>query len=91
MMKQWEKSVEAEKIRRKSRAPRVDLGRLGNLVDGQGNHIPVVVENVSAQGVLMQIDKIIPPDFEYDLICGQERVQLQIVWSNHGFAGAKIV
>lgn len=90
-MKQWEKSIEAEKIRRKSRSPRIDLGRLANLVDCEGNYIPVIVENVSAQGVLMQSEKVIPEDSKYDLVCGHERVNLQIVWSNHRFAGAKII
>lgn len=88
-MKQWGKSIESEKERRRTRPPRVDMGHLGNLVCGGGEYIPVVVENVSADGVLMQSNKVLVEDAKYELVCGRERVHLKIVWTNHPFVGAK--
>ncbi|NNE61388.1 MAG: hypothetical protein HKN35_10865 [Woeseia sp.] len=90
-MQSWLKSVASERKRREVREPRVALGALGNLVDKCGKHIPVVVENVSKNGFLVQSNGTLNKDCEYELVfINDDSVTVYVRWVQGKFAGGSI-
>lgn len=90
-MQSWLKSVASERKRREVREPRVALGALGNLIDKNGNHIPVVVENVSKNGFLVQSDCTLSKDCQYELVfINDDSVTVRVRWVQGKFAGGTI-
>lgn len=73
------------------RPPRVQWGRLANLVDRHGRYLPVVVENVSIDGVMLQSDEPVAEHGIYTLVCKHDRYSVKILWSQGRFSGGKIV
>lgn len=73
------------------RPPRVHWGRLANLVDRRGRYLPVVVENVSTDGVMLQSDDSVSENATYTLICKHDRCRVEILWTQGRFSGGKIV
>lgn len=90
-MERWRKTVESERIRRVTRDPRIEMGMLGNLVDVCGTHTPVIVENLSRDGMLLQSERLLLKGHLYQLIAsGNEAVGVRIIWTRGRFAGAAI-
>lgn len=88
-MDQWQKSVDKERRRRRARGPRVYLGMLATLLDENGLHSPIVVENVSKNGLLIQSERRLAVQKQYSLVSiYEEPVPVEVVWSRGRFAGA---
>lgn len=90
-MKTWVKTIEAERSRRVEREPRVSWGHLANLLDCRGVHIPVLVENISQSGILLQCEEILLINEPYTLVTRSDRELIEIKWMKGPFAGCEIV
>ena len=90
-MKPWFKTVEAEARRRRDRDPRVAWGGLAVLVDQRGDIVPVIVENVSVDGFLVQSDVRLQSGGKYTMQLPKENeLNVTVLWTQGRFSGGKI-
>lgn len=91
-MKPWLKNLETEAARRNARDPRVDWGGLAILIDENGRNIPVIVENVSVHGFLVQSDVRLKVGQEFELVVQKnDNLKVKMVWTNGRFSGGRVL